>query len=284
MPKGDRPSGTPKNRQSASHPEAAPSTAPKKQPVDIPCSFCGHINKKDAGVLSRTNNFKCDKCDNHFSIIENKIEIRTPYATIRHSDELGITDIKVSIGPSGVWHIASDAEHELVETLDLDSDRAAALIGASMVENRLQETILAKVSHVPRVKERLFTSSGPLGSFGVKIDLAYMLGLLTKSAYNDLMIVKNIRNDFAHNLNIKNFQSQKIKSKTDNFVILNTHVGEFINDIDSPVAQLNGQLPRIYVHNYLIKKNNPRDKYMMTIQSICFSLAIDTITRQHPLI
>ena len=44
--------------------------------------------------------------------------------------------------------------------------------------------------------------------FSNKIDLAFLLGLLTKEAHRDLKTMKDIRNKFAHNLEVKDFQSQ----------------------------------------------------------------------------
>jgi len=90
------------------------------------------------------------------------------------------------------------------------SDRSSALVLANIVENRLTELLRLCMRDDKKLADELFNSSGPLGPFGTKIRLAYMLGLLSQEAYKDLMAVSRIRNKFAHDLSVTTFSNQQI--------------------------------------------------------------------------
>jgi DNA-binding MltR family transcriptional regulator len=90
------------------------------------------------------------------------------------------------------------------------SDRSSALVLANIVENRLTELLRLSMRDDKMLADELFNPSGPLGPFGTKIRLAYMVSLLSREAYNDLMIVSRIRNKFAHDLSVTAFSNQQI--------------------------------------------------------------------------
>lgn len=46
--------------------------------------------------------------------------------------------------------------------------------------------------------ERIFSPNGPLGTFSAKISLASVLGLTVGEMWNDLSILRKLRNDYAH--------------------------------------------------------------------------------------
>ena len=75
------------------------------------------------------------------------------------------------------------------------ADRAAAIIAASIVETRLAP-LLAHLHQDKKITNDLFRSGAALGYFGTKIDLGYLIGLYSKTARENLDIIKEIRNDF----------------------------------------------------------------------------------------
>jgi DNA-binding MltR family transcriptional regulator len=98
----------------------------------------------------------------------------------------------------------SDAElkHQLVLLSEIEnqSDRGSAIVGASWVEEELKVAIKSKLINDEKVWNSLFRSSGPLGTFSSNIDLAYMVGVITKSQHSDLQQLRKIRNEFAHKI------------------------------------------------------------------------------------
>jgi hypothetical protein len=88
------------------------------------------------------------------------------------------------------------------------SDSAAAIIGANLLEHQLALSIMARLVKLsPADHNRIFDGeSAVLGRFHAKIQIGYALGIYGKKEYDELMLVKAIRNRFAHNLFVKSFR------------------------------------------------------------------------------
>lgn len=123
-------------------------------------------------------------------------------------------------------------EKVLYDELRHSSDRAAAIVGASILEEFL--TLMIEIYLVPEVTDEskfdpesecypntpdsLLGRSKPLNSFCAKIDMCYRLGLIGYRSRHDLHVIRDIRNDFAHNLRECNFEEESIKHKVENLV------------------------------------------------------------------
>lgn len=70
------------------------------------------------------------------------------------------------------WMLFNDDETEAVRELFKSSDRAAAIMAATIVETRLTAAIKHRFNPHVAVQNEMFRSSGPLGSFSAKIKLA----------------------------------------------------------------------------------------------------------------
>lgn len=97
---------------------------------------------------------------------------------------------------------------EVLRSLDRESDRAVALIGAAFVEEALA-AVLERV-FVDGSAERLLEQSG-LRDFAARTNVAYALGLLDQDAYDDLNLVRRIRNAFAHTFDPMSFDDLDAK-------------------------------------------------------------------------
>lgn len=64
-------------------------------------------------------------------------------------------------------------------------------------------------------------TNDPLSSFASKIKIAFCLGLISSDEYDDLQIIRDIRNTFAHYLTDCDFTQQRIRSLMDKFVFVN---------------------------------------------------------------
>jgi DNA-binding MltR family transcriptional regulator len=179
---------------------------------------------------------------------------------------MGYRDFKMRISPDVIWHVADDFEEELLEKLEHDSDRAAGIIAASMIEARMEGFLQMLMQRDKIIEERLFKPSGPLGSFSAKIDLFFILNLISKKAHTDLVIIKNVRNDFAHRLKIRDFMSPSIRDKVKNLSLVETHVthgdrnkkGDNVITLGIPVA-----VPFMWLPQYNEAKADPRKRYLM---------------------
>jgi DNA-binding MltR family transcriptional regulator len=73
-----------------------------------------------------------------------------------------------------------------------------------------------------KVADAFFAITGPVGDLATKIDLALLAGLVGKTMYRDLVTIKDIRNYFAHKLNVSDFKSEAIRTLAANLKILRT--------------------------------------------------------------
>ena len=91
-----------------------------------------------------------------------------------------------------------------------ESDRAAAILGASLLEVRLEECIKEFLINDKEVQNFL---NGYLRNIKSRASLAFCLGLISKNQLKDIEIVAEIRNDFAHNLQGLDFNDSTISKK-----------------------------------------------------------------------
>jgi DNA-binding MltR family transcriptional regulator len=101
----------------------------------------------------------------------------------------------------------------LVEEMNDQSDRGAAIVGAAWLEESISAALESFLHSHPKSWERLLGGNGPLGTFSAKIDLSRLLGLTTDAIWSDLHILRDIRNQFAHQVAHKTDQS-KLNFKT----------------------------------------------------------------------
>src|SRR5690606_34318189 len=92
-------------------------------------------------------------------------------------------------------------EHEqFIDEFVSESDRAAVVPGAAKLDDLLMRALIAFMLPSTRGEDELFAQGKPLRSFGLKIDLAYRLGVITEQFRNALHLIRKLRNTFAHNL------------------------------------------------------------------------------------
>ena len=108
---------------------------------------------------------------------------------------------------------------DIEEFYDDSPHRGLGIPLPTILENRLTEILKIAMRRDAAIEKELFRVGGPLGDFGVKIQLAYMLGLIAKETFRDLDLLRKIRNDFAHKVKIKSFEDERISSR-----IKSTHV------------------------------------------------------------
>jgi hypothetical protein len=120
------------------------------------------------------------------------------------------------IHPWRIWGNKADFEHVADAFYQLSlketSDRAIAVIGGAVIESYLTEALRIYLHKKPTVTKDLFSITGALGNFAPKCDLAFLVGLVGEDAYSDLKTISKIRNAFAHKLDVKDFQSEKIRT------------------------------------------------------------------------
>jgi DNA-binding MltR family transcriptional regulator len=136
---------------------------------------------------------------------------------------------------------------EFIKQFKNESDRAAVILSTIILDERLEELIKSFLVKSLKEDDELFDSYGAaLYDFSGKIDMAYRLGLISKSFRRDLHIIRKIRNEFAHNISGCNFQDMKIQMKI-------REMTKAMN-MDEQITKMGDKKTKEeYPHNYRVK-------------------------------
>jgi hypothetical protein len=112
------------------------------------------------------------------------------------------------------WLLPDPSQRPIVDELEQQTDRGAAIIGAAFVESLLRQSLESRLrvgtALERRTANRLFATMGPLSSFSAKIDLGVLLGLYPETVQGDLHRLREVRNQFAHEHEPRDFGYAKI--------------------------------------------------------------------------
>ena len=93
---------------------------------------------------------------------------------------------------------------------EAESDRAAAVLGAAWLDAKLEGLLENFFVNDSKTVTPLFEPTGPLGTFAARSRLAYSLGLISRRSFDDLVLIRGIRNRFAHELHGVQFSDRDI--------------------------------------------------------------------------
>lgn len=98
-----------------------------------------------------------------------------------------------------------------IDEFQNESDRAAVVLGAAVVDTLLEELLRAFFVDDSTAADQLLGVERPLGSFGARGRAAYCLGLVSKEHFDDLRTLGRIRNRFAHDLHGLDFRDTSVR-------------------------------------------------------------------------
>jgi DNA-binding MltR family transcriptional regulator len=90
-------------------------------------------------------------------------------------------------------------------------DRVIATVGAAYLDSALDTLLRAVLIDSEDEVEKLLGPSGALGANGARCQLAYCLGLITVDQRDDIKTIAKIRNKFAHEYSIKEFNMEPVR-------------------------------------------------------------------------
>jgi hypothetical protein len=136
-------------------------------------------------------------------------------------------------------------------------DRAAAIAAVSFLEPRLEAAI-----------RRIGGAKGK-GSFAQKIQRGFELGIYGSETKEDLRLIREIRNGFAHEVAIRSFEEPAIKDHCGNLKLID----RYIFDREMPEDQI------LWVKGLTVKIEGrdarmalPRERYFATVGLISTAL------------
>jgi hypothetical protein len=100
---------------------------------------------------------------------------------------------------------------------------ATAILGGALLEETLTRTLSERLRNDTDALDKLTKPGGPMGFAAPKIDMLYMLGAIDRRAKNGMHGIAEIRNYFAHHIDMT-FES-KSKKMLDSLAKLKMHEG-----------------------------------------------------------
>ena len=99
---------------------------------------------------------------------------------------------------------------DFLSEFNAESDRGAALTAVSMLDQRLKEVLRAFFANVPASKDLLGGFNAPLGTFSSRSSAAFALGLVQKNEYEEIGLIRRIRNEFGHQWKGVSFEAGRV--------------------------------------------------------------------------
>lgn len=101
---------------------------------------------------------------------------------------------------------------EFLNEFNNESDRGAALNAAAVLDDWLQKILEAFFADNKSGRDLTSGFNAPLGTFSAKAAAAHALGLIQDNEYQEITLIRKIRNEFGHSWRGVNFESQKVVS------------------------------------------------------------------------
>ena len=121
-----------------------------------------------------------------------------------------------------------------------ESDRGATILASVWIEHLLERKLKALfTAGNSKTRQKLYSLNGPFSSFSSKILAVYSLGWIDSDIYDDINLVRRIRNVFAHKLHGIDLESPKIRKLIDEFKIPSRHCYDW-NELQA-VATVDGK-------------------------------------------
>jgi len=100
----------------------------------------------------------------------------------------------------------------LIDAAANESTRGAVLLYAAMLDEQLKRSIDAFLVNHPAVAKLTEGFNAPIGTFSARTLMAFGLGLISETEFNELILIRKIRNEFAHSIETK-FEDPSISSR-----------------------------------------------------------------------
>ena len=169
--------------------------------------------------------------------------------------------------------IRSDVR-DFVEAMLKESDRGCVLIGAAYLDDALEEMLRTNFSGdenvVKKVVSPLFKGgNAPLGTFSVKTNISFALGLINNETFKALNNIRKVRNEFAHKAGPVVLTDQRVS-------VITSKLEKYLQEISSALL---GAVEDILEENKTDNNKtgfNPKYPFL-NIEKVGFSLAVGMI-------
>ena len=100
--------------------------------------------------------------------------------------------------------------NKMFAALEAETDRGKACVGDAMLDELVKNIFVHRLVD-SRAAEEQFSFGRSLGSHGIRLKIAHMLGWIGPETYHDCDKIHNIRNRMAHNLEVDSFEHEQVR-------------------------------------------------------------------------
>jgi len=158
------------------------------------------------------------------------------------------------------------AVSEFLPAFAAESDRGCVLLVAAIAEGHLEEMLRAKLVKVPEKEDALLDLH-----FAPKINLAYRIGLISENLCRHLIILKDIRNHFAHNIFDCDFENHYVRAKL-------SELGEGLPSYEEVVDLLHTAAKDVEPLSMVVQETKAKTMFLLHVCSLLVNL--DAATRR----
>jgi mannitol operon repressor len=103
----------------------------------------------------------------------------------------------------------ADLAHFFSE-LQRETDRGLPLVAAALLDEKLLEALQSFLCIGKSAERLLIEPNAPLGTLSSRIEACFSLGLIDEFEYQEISLIRKIRNVFAHSKHGLSFSNEKI--------------------------------------------------------------------------
>jgi mannitol operon repressor len=94
--------------------------------------------------------------------------------------------------------------------LQRETDRGLPLVAAALIDEKLINALRSFMCEGKAAERLLSEPNAPLGTFSARIDACFALGLIDEDEYQEITLVRKVRNLFAHSSSGLSFDNEKV--------------------------------------------------------------------------
>jgi DNA-binding MltR family transcriptional regulator len=163
------------------------------------------------------------------------------------------------------WLLVSPADKEILTQLADANDRAVALVLGGYLDEFIREVIRKRSVADEDFFKKFTRGYAPLSSFSAKIDFLYLTKIIGAETRRDMVTIKNIRNEFAHQPRPLSFQDQSIRD-----LCANLRLNDRLDSLDHEMVKVIKTILRVPAE---IDFSAPRMRFIRTVQILTTLLA-----------
>jgi hypothetical protein len=178
------------------------------------------------------------------------------------------------------WTVRNaNRDRKTTDAIERLEDRAAAILAAAFLEDRLTSAIKARLAADTKAQNKFFKYPGPVSTFAAKIDLAYLMNILDAGTRTGLHAIRDIRNKFAHELDDITFETPDVERLCNKLFSIRT-IRWFKEDTERQIKEksleTSTDVIKIWLGPLVDLPNTARNAYMNTIKLVLFIMKVGT--------